>query len=58
MVFVQQPWIDSVGLDWFYITFGLIVTVSLLSNLIFIYFGKAFRVKLAGRYRSFIKDKA
>lgn len=52
-VFALAPWCDRVGLKWFYVTFGLIVLVILLGNLIFIYWGKTFRVKAAGRYRHF-----
>ena len=44
------------GIDWFFITFGLIVTAVMLCNLIFIYFGKTFRVKYADRYRSFVEN--
>ncbi|RAQ62256.1 hypothetical protein COH20_003163 [Aspergillus flavus] len=50
-VFALSPWIESVGLTGFYITFGLILTVILLGNLVFIYFGKKFRVMTAKRYR-------
>ncbi|KAJ5240956.1 uncharacterized protein N7469_002547 [Penicillium citrinum] len=52
-VFALQPWVDRVGLNWFYITFGLITMVIMMGNLIFIYFGKVFRVKLAHKYRHF-----
>ncbi|KAJ5647470.1 hypothetical protein N7490_003842 [Penicillium lividum] len=52
-VFALQPWVDRVGLTWFYVTFGLISTVVLLGNFVFIYFGKKFRVQAAGRYRQF-----
>ncbi|GAB1198574.1 hypothetical protein APSETT444_007900 [Aspergillus pseudonomiae] len=50
-VFALTPWIASVGLTGFYITFGLILTVILSGNLVFIYFGKRFRVMTAKRYR-------
>jgi len=52
-VFALQPWVDRVGLNWFYITFGLITMVIMMGNLVFIYFGKGFRVKLAHKYRHF-----
>ncbi|KAJ5263511.1 hypothetical protein N7478_011116 [Penicillium angulare] len=52
-VFALQPWCDRVGLTWFYVTFGLISLVTLLGNVIFIYFGKKFRAMVAGRYRRF-----
>ncbi|KAE8375276.1 major facilitator superfamily domain-containing protein [Aspergillus bertholletiae] len=50
-VFALAPWVASVGLSGFYITFGLILTVILAANLIFIYFGKKFRYMTAKRYR-------
>ena len=56
-VFAQDPWTASVGLDWFFVTFGLIVTVVMICNVIFIYFGKTFRAKYAARYRSFVDEK-
>ncbi|KAJ5649954.1 uncharacterized protein N7484_003677, partial [Penicillium longicatenatum] len=56
-VFALSPWVDQVGLTWFYVTFGLISTVILLGNFIFIYFGKKFRVMTAGRYREFSQEK-
>ncbi|KAJ5966294.1 hypothetical protein N7481_013008 [Penicillium waksmanii] len=52
-VFALQPWVDRVGLNWFYITFGLITMVVMLGNVLFIYFGKTFRIKFAHRYRHF-----
>ncbi|CAG8110845.1 unnamed protein product [Penicillium salamii] len=52
-IFALQPWCDSVGLAWFYVTFGLISTVVLLGNLIFIYYGKTLRAKLAGTYHHY-----
>ncbi|OJJ07582.1 hypothetical protein ASPVEDRAFT_142435 [Aspergillus versicolor CBS 583.65] len=52
-VFALQPWVDRVGLDWFYVTFGLITILTMMGNLVFIYFGKMFRVKMAGRYSWF-----
>lgn len=52
-VFALQPWVDRVGLDWFYVTFGLITMLVMMGNLVFIYFGKMFRVKMAGRYSRF-----
>ncbi|KAB8078749.1 major facilitator superfamily domain-containing protein [Aspergillus leporis] len=50
-VFALSPLIASVGLTGFYVTFGLILTVILLGNFIFIHFGKRFRTMTAGRYR-------
>lgn len=58
LVFALAPWVDRVGLTWFYVTFGQIVTVIMLGNLVFIYIGKAFRVKVAGRYRQFSAQKS
>ncbi|KAJ5785815.1 uncharacterized protein N7503_011027 [Penicillium pulvis] len=55
-VFALAPWVDRVGLTWFYVTFGLISTLVLLGNFIFIYFGKKFRVMTAGRYRQYSED--
>jgi hypothetical protein len=52
-VFALQPWVDRVGLNWFYITFGLITMVIMMGNLVFIYFGKSFRINMADRYRHF-----
>ncbi|KAJ5947353.1 hypothetical protein N7466_000368 [Penicillium verhagenii] len=52
-VFALDPWVNRVGLSWFYVTFGLIATVILLGNFIFVYIGKKFRVKTAGRYRHY-----
>ncbi|KAJ5775724.1 uncharacterized protein N7511_000735 [Penicillium nucicola] len=52
-VFALQPWCNRVGLTWFYVTFGLIVTVCLVGNLLFIYYGKMFRAKLAGSYNHY-----
>ncbi|KXG51835.1 Major facilitator superfamily domain, general substrate transporter [Penicillium griseofulvum] len=52
-VFALVPWVDRVGLTWFFVTFGLIATIIMLGNVIFIYFGKSFRVRFAGKYRSF-----
>jgi len=52
-IFVLQPWTNRVGLTWVYVTFGLITTVILVGNLGFIYFGKKFRIRTAGRYQSF-----
>ncbi|CAG8909684.1 unnamed protein product [Penicillium egyptiacum] len=46
-VFALQPWVDKVGLQWFYVTFGLITMAIMMGNLVFIYFGKAFRVRTA-----------
>ncbi|KAJ5609673.1 hypothetical protein N7528_010240 [Penicillium herquei] len=57
-VFALQPWCDRVGLSWFYVTFGLISTAVLLGNFIFIYFGKKFRARVAGRYRYFSMQKS
>ncbi|KAJ5100425.1 hypothetical protein N7456_006477 [Penicillium angulare] len=56
-VFALQPWCDRVGLTWFYVTFGLISLVTLLGNVVFIYFGKRFRVIVAARYRGFSAQK-
>ncbi|KAJ5345209.1 hypothetical protein N7452_003213 [Penicillium brevicompactum] len=52
-IFALQPWCDSVGLSWFYVTFGLISTLVLLGNLGFIYYGKKLRAKLAGTYHHY-----
>ncbi|KAJ5689554.1 hypothetical protein N7462_003946 [Penicillium macrosclerotiorum] len=52
-VFALAPWVNRVGLTWFYVTFGLIVTVIMLGNIVFIYFGKMFRARVASRYRHF-----
>ncbi|KAJ5461282.1 Major facilitator superfamily domaingeneral substrate transporter [Penicillium daleae] len=52
-VFALAPWVDRVGLTWFYVTFGLITTFIMLGNIIFIYFGKSFRVRSARKYRYF-----
>ena len=52
-VFVQTPWIDRVGLNWFYVTFGLIVMLIMLGNLPLIYFGKRLRIRLASRYHRY-----
>lgn len=49
-VFALQPWTERVGLSWFYVTFGLIVTVILLGNVLVLVCGKRFRVRFAGRY--------
>lgn len=57
-VFALAPWVARVGLTWFYVTFGLIVTVIMLGNLLFIYFGKRFRARAAGRYRYFSSQKS
>ncbi|KAJ5665462.1 uncharacterized protein N7477_007910 [Penicillium maclennaniae] len=57
-VFALSPWCDRVGLTWFYATFGLIVGVIMLGNLVFIYYGKAFRVKCASKYRHFSAQKS
>lgn len=57
-VFALQPWCDRVGLAWFYVTFGLISTVVLLGNLIFVYFGKKFRARVAGRYYHYSAEKS
>jgi uncharacterized membrane protein len=51
LVFALWPWIDRVGLTWFYVTFGLIITIIMLGNVIFIYLGKDFRIKTARKYR-------
>ncbi|KAJ5619420.1 hypothetical protein N7510_003404 [Penicillium lagena] len=56
-VFALQPWCDRVGLSWFYVTFGLIVTAIMMGNLIFIYFGKRFRVKVAAKYLRYSAKK-
>jgi hypothetical protein len=56
-VFALQPWCDRVGLSWFYVTFGLIVTAIMMGNLLFIYFGKRFRVKVAGTYLRYSAKK-
>ncbi|CAG7934285.1 unnamed protein product [Penicillium olsonii] len=52
-IFALKPWCDRVGLSWFYVTFGLISTVVLLGNLIFIYYGKTLRSRLAGVYHHY-----
>ncbi|KAJ6107794.1 hypothetical protein N7523_009117 [Penicillium sp. IBT 18751x] len=57
-VFALSPWCERVGLTWFYVTFGLIVGVIMLGNFVFIYYGKAFRVKCASRYRHFSAQKS
>ncbi|KAL2813439.1 major facilitator superfamily domain-containing protein [Aspergillus granulosus] len=57
-VFALQPWVDRVGLNWFYVTFGLIGVLVLMGNLVFIYFGKSFRVKFAERYYHFAGELA
>ena len=57
-VFALQPWCDRVGLAWFYVTFGLISTVVLLGNFIFVYFGKKFRARVAGRYYHYSAEKS
>ncbi|PYH49114.1 uncharacterized protein BP01DRAFT_379498 [Aspergillus saccharolyticus JOP 1030-1] len=53
IVFALQPWVDRVGLNRFYVTLGLITMAIMIGNLLFIYSGKTFRVKPAGRYRHF-----
>ncbi|KAL3463495.1 major facilitator superfamily domain-containing protein [Aspergillus heterothallicus] len=53
MVFALQPWVDRVGLDWFYVTFGLIAMLIMMGNVVFIYFGKTFRANNAGKYFRF-----
>ncbi|KAJ9486590.1 hypothetical protein VN97_g6735 [Penicillium thymicola] len=57
-VFIQTPWSQKTGLSWFYVAFGLIVTAIMLGNLIFIYFGKRFRVRFASKYLSYTDRKA
>lgn len=56
-MFILQPWTDSVGLTWVYVTFGLINAVVLAGNIVFIYFGKSFRMKTAARYQGFSDRK-
>ncbi|KAL6238396.1 hypothetical protein BDW75DRAFT_247475 [Aspergillus navahoensis] len=57
-VFALQPWVDHVGLSWFYVTFGLITMLIMMGNLAFIYYGKMLRIKMAGRYRRFAQQLA
>ncbi|KAL4987420.1 major facilitator superfamily domain-containing protein [Aspergillus falconensis] len=57
-VFALQPWVDRVGLNWFYVTFGLITMLVMMGNLVFICFGKKLRIKMAGRYRRFAQQLA
>ncbi|KAJ5285933.1 hypothetical protein N7524_001239 [Penicillium chrysogenum] len=56
-IFAQTPWVDRVGLSWFYVTFGLISTVVLLGNLFFVYYGKMLRAKLASTYHHYSKKQ-
>jgi hypothetical protein len=56
LVFALQPWVDRVGLKWFYVTFGLITLVVMMGNLLFVYFGKSFRIRSAGRYGRFARQ--
>ncbi|KAF5866005.1 hypothetical protein ETB97_001583 [Aspergillus alliaceus] len=49
-VFALQPWYNKVGLTWFYVTFGLIVTACLMGNVLFIYYGKMLRASRAAAY--------
>ncbi|KAL3474033.1 major facilitator superfamily domain-containing protein [Aspergillus californicus] len=57
-VFALQPWVNRVGLKWFYVTFGLISFGVMMGNLVFIYFGKLFRVRMAGTYGRFARKFA
>ncbi|MCJ1281620.1 hypothetical protein MMC26_000940 [Xylographa opegraphella] len=50
-VFVLTPWIANMGIKNVFIIIGVLVTAVLLGTFIFIYYGKKFRVKFAGRYR-------
>lgn len=50
-VFVLTPWIASAGITGFYISFSVIVSVILLGLVVFVFFGRKFRVKSAARYR-------
>ncbi|KAF5867456.1 putative major facilitator superfamily transporter protein [Botrytis fragariae] len=56
-MFALQPWSESVGLTWVYVTFGLITAVILVGNIVFIYFGKKFRINTAARYQGFSDRK-
>ncbi|KAL2843718.1 hypothetical protein BJY01DRAFT_248494 [Aspergillus pseudoustus] len=42
-VFALQPWVDQVGLTWFYVTFGLIAMLVQMGNIVFMRFGKSLR---------------
>ncbi|KAJ5832290.1 hypothetical protein N7474_000601 [Penicillium riverlandense] len=52
-VFALTPWISSAGITGFYISFSVIVSTILLGLVIFVFFGRKFRVKSAARYRHF-----
>ncbi|KAJ5215812.1 major facilitator superfamily domain-containing protein [Penicillium cinerascens] len=56
-VFALSPWITSAGITGFYISFSAIVSAILLALLIFVFFGRKFRVKFAERYRFFAKKQ-
>ncbi|KAJ5908199.1 hypothetical protein N7495_000881 [Penicillium taxi] len=56
-VFVLQPWVDRVGLAWFYVAFGLITTFVMMCNLIFIVYGKSLRAKSTEKYKHFSTNK-
>lgn len=56
-VFALTPWIVSAGITGFYISFSVIVGTILLGLVIFVVFGRKFRVKSAVRYRHFAKKQ-
>ncbi|CAL5871014.1 uncharacterized protein PFLUO_LOCUS5256 [Penicillium psychrofluorescens] len=56
-VFALTPWIVSAGITGFYISFSVIVSVILLGLVIFVFFGRKFRIKTAARYRHFAKKQ-
>lgn len=56
-VFALTPWILSAGISGFYISFSVVVGTILLGLVIFLLFGRKFRVKSAARYRRYAEKQ-
>ncbi|KAJ6021880.1 major facilitator superfamily domain-containing protein [Penicillium herquei] len=53
LVSLLTPWIESVGLENFFVTIAVLMTGILLGNFGFILYGKRLRHQVAGRYQYF-----
>ncbi|KAI1613026.1 synaptic vesicle transporter [Exophiala viscosa] len=56
LVFAMTPWINAMGLSNVFITATVVFVVVLLGNIIFIMFGRRFRINSAAKYRYYAED--
>lgn len=52
-VFAAPPWKTSIGMAGFFVSYAVVVSAWLLGTFCFIFCGRSFRVKLAGKYRRY-----